>query len=122
MGAHIEEAAVVEGAGINPCGHGLGIIPAETEFGGCLGVHQNHKITIPVQTQHTAPESIDHEFRITGRRIEQFAVMTDMGKRGAVIRMYDILKKIGAHRELLRAGAKEDDKILIGERVFEFVG
>lgn len=79
-------------------------------------------LEIPDARQFDVEKVGDHEFRITGRRIEQFAVMTDMGKRGAIIRMYDILKKIGAHRELLRAGAKEDDKILIGDRVFEFIG
>ncbi len=59
-------------------------------------------------------------FRITGKRIEQIAVMTDMGKRGAIVRMYDVLKKISAHKELVRVGAKDGDKIFIGERVFEF--
>ncbi|MFC1733513.1 Obg family GTPase CgtA [candidate division KSB1 bacterium] len=66
-------------------------------------------------------EKVEGGFRITGRRIEQMAVMTDMGKRGAIVRMYDVWKKIGVKKELVRAGAKEGDKIYIGERVFEFV-
>ncbi|MCD6322945.1 MAG: GTPase ObgE [Clostridiales bacterium] len=66
-------------------------------------------------------EKIEGGFRITGRRIEQIAVMTNMQKRGAVIRMYDILKKIGAQKEMAKMGGEEGDKIYIGERVFEFV-
>jgi GTP-binding protein len=58
-------------------------------------------------------------FRVTGRRIEQIAIMTDMSKRGAIHRVLDVLKKIGAHKELLRLGARDGDKIRIGERVFE---
>ena len=49
------------------------------------------------------------------------AVMTDMGKRGAIIRMYDVWKKVGIKKELKRMGAEEGDKVYIGERVFEFV-
>ncbi|MCK5605419.1 GTPase ObgE [Candidatus Pacearchaeota archaeon] len=67
-------------------------------------------------------EKIDEgNFRITGKRIEQLSIMTDTNKRGAILRMYDIFKKIGAHKELLRAGIREGDKILIGKNTFTFV-
>ncbi len=66
-------------------------------------------------------EKEEDGFRITGRRIEQMAVMTDMGKRGAIIRMYDVWKKVGIKKELKRMKAEEGDKVYIGERVFEFV-
>ncbi|MBU1017568.1 GTPase ObgE [Patescibacteria group bacterium] len=61
-------------------------------------------------------------FRITGKRIEQMAVMTDMSKRGAIVRMQDVWKKVGIKKELERMGAQDGDKVYIGERVFEFVG
>ena len=60
-------------------------------------------------------------FRITGKRIEQMAIMTDMSKRGAIVRMYDVWKKVGIKKELIRMKAEEGDKVYIGERVFEFV-
>jgi len=59
-------------------------------------------------------------FRITGKRIEQIAVMTNMSQKGGVHRVHDILKKIGAQKELLRLGIKEGDNVLIGSHVFEF--
>ncbi len=90
--------------------------PAKTE----RKVFRPH-LEIPDARQFEVKKVSENEFRITGRRIEQIAVMTDMSKRGAVLRMHDILKKIGAERELKRAGATEGDKILIGGRVFEFV-
>ena len=63
----------------------------------------------------------DGGFRITGKRIEQMAVMTDMSKRGALVRMYDVFKKVGIKKELIRMKAEDGDKVYIGERVFEFV-
>lgn len=68
-----------------------------------------------------AEENDKKIFRISGARIEQIAVMTDMSKRGAILRVHDILKKIGAHKELIRKGATEGDKIQIGPRRFDFV-
>lgn len=59
-------------------------------------------------------------FRITGKRLEQIAVMTDMTKAGAILRMQDILDKIGAQRELRRLGAQDGDQIFIGPRTFTF--
>jgi len=63
----------------------------------------------------------DNAYRVSGRRIEQIAVMTDSAKRGAIVRVFDVLHKIGATRELVRLGAREGDKIRIGARVFEFM-
>jgi len=60
-------------------------------------------------------------FRITGKRIEQLAIMTDMSKKGGVFRMHDILGKIGAYREMKKLGGKDGDKINIGERTFEYM-
>lgn len=86
---------------------------------------KEHKVFRPhlniPEARHFEVKKAEEGFRITGKRIEQIAVMTNMSKRGAVVRMYDILKKIGAHKELIRLGAQEGDKIYIGERVFEFV-
>ena len=47
--------------------------------------------------------------------------MTDSSKRGAIIRMQDILKKIGAYREMTKLEGKEGDVIRIGEREFKFI-
>lgn len=60
-------------------------------------------------------------FKISGRRIEQLAVMTNMDQRGGVYRMQDILKKIGAYREMKKLGGTDGHKIHIADRVFEFL-
>jgi len=65
-------------------------------------------------------EAVEGGFRVSGRRLEQMAVMTDMTKRGGILRMYDVWKKIGVQRQLEKNGAKEGDKIHIGVRKFEF--
>ncbi len=61
------------------------------------------------------------KFRITGKRIEQIAIMTDMSKRGAIFRMHDILTKIGAYREMKALGGTDGNKIYIGERTFNYM-
>ncbi|MFH0837745.1 MAG: Obg family GTPase CgtA, partial [Patescibacteria group bacterium] len=66
-------------------------------------------------------EKTEDGFRITGRRIEQLAIMTDMSKKGAIFRMHDILEKIGAYREIRKMGGRESDKIQIGKRVFTYM-
>lgn len=60
-------------------------------------------------------------FRVTGKRIEQLAIMTDMSKKGGVFRMHDILNKIGAYREMKKMGGKVGDKIYISERTFDYM-
>ncbi|MBI4994023.1 GTPase ObgE [Candidatus Peregrinibacteria bacterium] len=52
-------------------------------------------------------------FEITGRRIEQIAVMTDFSNPEAVARVYDVCEKMGINKELRRNGAKFGDEIMI---------
>ncbi len=73
------------------------------------------------QTRNYHVEKEGEAFRVVGRRIEQLAVMTDMSKPGAVYRMHDILKKIGAYRELKRMGAEPGAAILIGKQRFSMM-
>lgn len=60
-------------------------------------------------------------FRVSGKRVEQLAIMTDMSKRGGIFRMHDILGKIGAYREMKKLGGTDGDKIHIGERTFHYM-
>ena len=86
---------------------------------------ENRKIFRPhleiPDTRQFDVEKIKDGFRITGKRIEQISIMTDMNKRGAIIRIYDVLKKIGAQKEMEKLGGEEGNKIYIGENVFDFV-
>ncbi len=93
--------------------------PVDTSRGAPRKVFRPH-LEIPDAKQFTV-EKTDDGFRIIGKRIEQLAVMTDMSKRGAILRMQDILKKIGAYREMAKLEGKDDDVIRIGEREFKFI-
>ncbi|MBI5413896.1 GTPase ObgE [Candidatus Peregrinibacteria bacterium] len=62
-----------------------------------------------------------NEFHIHGARIHQIAVMTDLENGEAVMRLRDVMKKVGIQRELLRLGAKMGSKIYFGEKVLDFV-
>lgn len=54
-------------------------------------------------------------FVVTGVKIEKFAARTDYGNVHSVERLRDIMRKIGITHELVRAGAKGEDVIVIGE-------
>ncbi len=76
-----------------------------------------------LEKQDTRNYTIEKEgdgFRIKGKRIEQIAIMTDMTRRGAIVRVHDVLSKIGAQKQMKSMGAQEGDPIYIGERKFEF--
>ena len=57
----------------------------------------------------------DGVFRVTGTRVEGFAMRTNFDQDDAVDRLRNILKRIGVARELKRQGAKDGDTILIGK-------
>jgi GTPase len=77
-------------------------------------------LEIPGAKQFTV-EKTDGGFRITGKRIEQIAVMTNTDMKGAVVRMHDILKKIGAYREMTKLGGRSGNIIYIADRQFKFI-
>ncbi len=60
-------------------------------------------------------------FRIEGARINQIAVMTDFGNIEGVLRLRDVLRKVGIERDLLRSKALIGTKIYFGEKVLDFV-
>jgi GTP-binding protein len=55
------------------------------------------------------------DYLITGKKIETFAKRTDFENDFGVMRLRDILKKMGITKELLRLGIDNGDKILIGD-------
>lgn len=64
-------------------------------------------------------EITDDGYQVKGNKIEKFATRTDLSNPHAVIRLRDIMKKMGVDKELRRAGAELGDKITIAGREFE---
>jgi len=60
-------------------------------------------------------EKTDNGFRVTGQKIERFAMRTDFGSTHGQQRLRDILKKTGILRELNRKGITAGQKIRIGD-------
>jgi len=54
-------------------------------------------------------------FVITGKRIEQIVRMSPQGNKEALQRVYDVMHKMGIDKELLRQGAQDGQKIIIGD-------
>lgn len=59
-------------------------------------------------------------FEVKGRRIEQISRMTNTDQKEGIDRVYDVMKKMNIHNELLRSGAVNGDYIMIGPHVYEF--
>ncbi len=76
-------------------------------------------LEIPDAKKYTVEKTNDG-FLVSGKRIEQLAIMTDMSKRGGIYRMHDIMKKVGIYREMIKMEGKLGNKIYIGEREFDF--
>jgi GTP-binding protein len=72
-------------------------------------------------TKNYMIEKEDGGFRISGKRIEQIAIMTNMAQKGGIMRVHDVLLKIGAYRELKKLGAKPGDAIYIGPNKFSYI-
>ena len=57
----------------------------------------------------------DKIFRINGKRLEQFTVMTDFGSESALRRFRDVCERIGLLRALRHEGMTEKSKVFIGD-------
>ncbi len=57
-----------------------------------------------------------NKWKVIGPRIEQISIMTDYGNHEAVMRLRDVMRKMGIEKELLKKGAQREDKIYFGEQ------
>ena len=57
----------------------------------------------------------DGTIRVTGKRIEQLVVMTEFMSVGAVLRLQDIIEKIGLKKALKKEMKDEETKVFIGD-------
>lgn len=62
------------------------------------------------------------KFIITSDRLEKFAAKTDFNNPHAVMRIYDILTRMGVTKELTKKGAHFGTKIKIADKELEFKG
>ncbi|HJM04676.1 MAG TPA: GTPase ObgE [Candidatus Saccharimonadaceae bacterium] len=60
-------------------------------------------------------------YRVTGHKIEKFARRTNFDTHEGLNRLRDIMKKMGIHHALTRAGAQGDSVIRIGQDEFSLV-
>ena len=76
----------------------------------------------PVCGNVIAPETMPKRelYKVTGKRIEQISRMTNPLYPDAIVRVYDVLVKMGIQKALVRAGAVNGDLVKIGPHFFEF--
>lgn len=59
-------------------------------------------------------------FRIKGKRFEQIVVMTNFDNKEAVMRVRDVMFKMGIQKELSRLGAIEGTPLFVKDKIFPF--
>lgn len=64
----------------------------------------------------------EDKFLVSGPKIERFAIKTDFNNEHGVLRLYDIMKKIGIIKKIERLGGKFGDKIQILDKEIDFRG
>lgn len=64
-------------------------------------------------------QNIDNTWIISGKRIEQIAIMTNQDNIDAMQRLYDVLHKIGAIKKLQAQNASLNDIIKIADKTIE---
>ncbi len=76
----------------------------------------------PVCGNVISPETMPWRelYKVSGKRIEQISRMTNPLYPDAIVRVYDVLVKMGIQRALVRAGAVNGDLVKIGPRFYEF--
>jgi GTP-binding protein len=57
----------------------------------------------------------DHSLLVTGKRLEQFTVMTDFHSTGAFKRFLDVLDRIGLHKVIKKHMSEHDTPVYIGK-------
>lgn len=66
-------------------------------------------------------EKIDsHTFKVTQDELERRAQLSDLEKTGSVAELFRFFKKIKLEKELIRAGIKDGDRVIIGNKSFIF--
>lgn len=68
------------------------------------------------ETDSWTVKKVPGGFRVTGRKIERFAMRTDFSNEEGVKRIRDIMKKMGIMNKLLKESVQAGDKIQIGQQ------
>jgi len=63
---------------------------------------------------YTITRENDRTIRVTGKRIEQFTVMTNFANEGAILRFKDVLEKIGLGKAIARERGDSATTVFIG--------
>jgi GTP-binding protein len=75
--------------------------------------------TIPILTlkkdDSWTVKKLNDGFKVTGRKIEKFAARTDFENEHGVMRIRDIMKKMGIMNKLVKDGIAPGDTIVIGK-------
>jgi GTP-binding protein len=84
-------------------------MPAEVEVGG--------REKQPLKVVHIA----QNRYKVSGDEVERTVVMTDLDNEEAVRHLHRQLERMGVIRRLRGLGAKDGDRVTIGDTELDFV-
>jgi GTPase len=65
-------------------------------------------------------KKIDDIYYVKGKKIENLVSMTMFDEEESFYRFYNIIKKMGVEKELLKLGIQEGDLVIIGDKEFNY--
>jgi GTP-binding protein len=60
-------------------------------------------------------------YRVVGRNVERWVAETDFEDPRRIVELQKRLVREGVERQLVAAGARRGDEVVIGDRAFEFI-
>lgn len=125
-GEEVLEVSAVAGVGLDTLRYRLGaLVDEERGRVGSVRVHQADEEEVllhltPAGDDISVERDDDGSFRVVGRRVERWVQMLPLEDWGAVRYLQGRMRRAGIERQLIAAGAREGDEVVIAGTVFEF--
>ena len=118
LGSGAIEVSAVTGEGMDALGARLASLSAEAEA--AAEERSAYVVLRPARPRFTIRRE-GERFRVIGRGVERWVSETDLEDPDKVERLQRRLVKEGVERELVSAGARRGDEVVIGDVAFEFI-
>ena len=118
LGSRALAVSAVTGEGMDALGARLAKLSAEAEA--ATEERSAYVVLRPARPRFTVRRE-GERFRVIGRGVERWVSETDLEDPDKVERLQRRLVKEGVERELVSAGARRGDEVVIGDVAFEFI-
>jgi GTP-binding protein len=118
LGGDAVAVSAVTGQGIDVLRERLSSLALE---GAAAGEERTPYVVLRPARARFAVAREGDRYRVTGRGVERWVSETDLDDPAAVVRLQKRLVREGVERQLVSAGARRGDEVVIGSVTFEFI-